>query len=395
MPKKTTYVFLVDSEAAGGCLVGLSMINLYFMAMAFYFMAMAFLATPIWLPFYLLVEWVAEPLIIKAAREGYILGSTAQALLLSFLYLILSPSLLWTSSWCSSIYRRTKFLPLSSRIANILRFRLVLWLASLIFLPIIAFQITGSEGIVASYKMKTPGFKVNYEQNMVDQIELLRIENHYSLNLSPSDRRKILDIAPSSSINDRSIIVVFYDEFKKLQDKYRVDFKRDDKLQIAQSAEKIAYAKNGGWEKPSNAEILKFLEYSFISKISEDRALKKITSFTPDELKLFGKFQPNKFWLPRFSRHRSLELTKLYKHNLSNEQRKVFYENYCNVVVNSIYRAYHVESGYLPGKNDSRMIKSEAKNPKGNPDFNDCRKFLLNKGYQLSNGAMFTYFYKP
>ncbi|MEB3188762.1 MAG: hypothetical protein VKL42_00270 [Snowella sp.] len=57
-----------------------------------------------------------------------------------------------------------------------------------------------------------------------------------------------------------------------------------------------------------------------------------------------------------------------------------------------MYRAYHVESGYLPGKNDSRMIKSEAKNPKGNPDFNDCRKFLLNKGYQLSDGANF---YKP
>jgi len=363
--------------------------------MQLYFMAMAFLATPIWLPFYLLPEWVAEPLIIKAAREGYILDSTSQALLLSFLYLILSPSLLWTFSWCASIYRRTKFLPLSSRIANILRFRLMFWLASLIFLPIIAFQITGSEGIVASYKMKTPGFEVNYEQNMVDQIELLRIENQYSLNLSPSDRRKMLDIAPSSSIDDRSIIIVFYDEFKKLQDKYRVDFKRDDKLQIAQSAEKIAYVKNGGWEKPSKAEILKFLEYSFISKISEDRALKKITSFTSDELKLFGKFQPNKFWLPRFSRHRSIELTKLYKYDLSNEQRKVFYENYCNVVVNSIYRAYHVESGYLPGKNDSRMIKSEAKNPQGNPDFNDCRKFLLDKGYQLSDGAMFTYFYKP
>jgi hypothetical protein len=388
MPKKTTYVFFIDLEAAGGCLVGLFKINLYFMAMAF-------LATPIWLPFYLLPEWVAEPLIIKAAREGYILDSTSQALLLSFLYLILSPSLLWTFSWCASIYRRTKFLPLSSRIANILRFRLMFWLASLIFLPIIAFQITGSEGIVASYKMKTPGFEVNYEQNMVDQIELLRIENQYSLNLSPSDRRKMLDIAPSSSIDDRSIIIVFYDEFKKLQDKYRVDFKRDDKLQIARSAEKIAYVKNGGWEKPSKAEILKFLEYSFISKISEDRALKKITSFTSDELKLFGKFQPNKFWLPRFSRHRSIELTKLYKHDLSNEQRKVFYENYCNVVVNSIYRAYHVESGYLPGKNDSRMIKSEARNPQGNPDFNDCRKFLLDKGYQLSDGAMFTYFYKP
>ncbi|MFM7791147.1 MAG: hypothetical protein ACKO90_24585, partial [Microcystis panniformis] len=194
MPKKTTYVFFIDLEAAGGCLVGLFKINLYFMAMAF-------LATPIWLPFYLLPEWVAEPLIIKAAREGYILDSTSQALLLSFLYLILSPSLLWTFSWCASIYRRTKFLPLSSRIANILRFRLMFWLASLIFLPIIAFQITGSEGIVASYKMKTPGFEVNYEQNMVDQIELLRIENQYSLNLSPSDRRKMLDIAPSSSID--------------------------------------------------------------------------------------------------------------------------------------------------------------------------------------------------
>lgn len=388
MPKKTTYVFFIDLEAAGGCLVGLFKINLYFMAMAF-------LATPIWLPFYLLPEWVAEPLIIKAAREGYILDSTSQALLLSFLYLILSPSLLWTFSWCASIYRRTKFLPLSSRIANILRFRLMFWLASLIFLPIIAFQITGSEGIVASYKMKTPGFEVNYEQNMVDQIELLRIENQYSLNLSPSDRRKMLDIAPSSSIDDRSIIIVFYDEFKRLQDKYHFDFKIDEKLQIAKLAEKTVYVKNDGWERPSKAEILKFLEYSFISKISEDRALKKITSFTSDELKLFGKFQPNKFWLPRFSRHRSIELTKLYKYDLSNEQRKVFYENYCNVVVNSIYRAYHVESGYLPGKNDSRMIKSEAKNPQGNPDFNDCRKFLLDKGYQLSDGAMFTYFYKP
>lgn len=388
MPKKTTYIFFVDLEAAGGCLYGLFMMQLYFMAMAF-------LATPIWLPFYLLPEWVAEPLIIKAAREGYILDSTSQALLLSFLYLILSPSLLWTFSWCASIYRRTKFLPLSSRIANILRFRLMFWLASLIFLPIIAFQITGSEGIVASYKMKTPGFEVNYEQNMVDQIELLRIENQYSLNLSPSDRRKMLDIAPSSSIDDRSIIIVFYDEFKRLQDKYHFDFKIDEKLQIAKLAEKTVYVKNDGWERPSKAEILKFLEYSFISKISEDRALKKITSFTSDELKLFGKFQPNKFWLPRFSRHRSIELTKLYKYDLSNEQRKVFYENYCNVVVNSIYRAYHVESGYLPGKNDSRMIKSEAKNPQGNPDFNDCRKFLLDKGYQLSDGAMFTYFYKP
>jgi hypothetical protein len=388
MPKKTTYVFFIDLEAAGGCLVGLFKINLYFMAMAF-------LATPIWLPFYLLPEWVAEPLIIKAAREGYILDSTSQALLLSFLYLILSPSLLWTFSWCASIYRRTKFLPLSSHIANIIRFRLMFWLASLIFLPIIAFQITGSEGIVASYKMKTPGFEVNYEQNVVDQIELLRIENQYSLNLSPSDRRKMLDIAPSSSIDDRSIIIVFYDEFKRLQDKYHVDFKIDEKLQIAKLAEKTVYVKNDGWERPSKAEILKFLEYSFISKISEDRALKKITSFTSDELKLFGKFQPNKFWLPRFSRHRSIELTKLYKHDLSNEQRKVFYENYCNVVVNSIYRAYHVESEYLPGKNDSRMIKSEAKNPQGNPDFNDCRKFLLDKGYQLSDGAMFTYFYKP
>ncbi|MFM7713131.1 MAG: hypothetical protein ACKO7A_10520, partial [Microcystis sp.] len=95
MPKKTTYVFFIDLEAAGGCLVGLFKINLYFMAMAF-------LATPIWLPFYLLPEWVAEPLIIKAAREGYILDSTSQALLLSFLYLILSPSLLWTFSWCAS-----------------------------------------------------------------------------------------------------------------------------------------------------------------------------------------------------------------------------------------------------------------------------------------------------
>ncbi|WP_216643811.1 hypothetical protein [Microcystis aeruginosa] len=358
-------------------------------------MAMVLLATPIWLPFYLLPEWVAEPLIIKAAREGYILDSTSQALLLSFLYLILSPSLLGTFSWCASIYRRTKFLPLSSHIANILRFRLMFWLASLIFLPIIAFQITGSEGIVASYKMKTPGFEVNYEQNVVDQIELLRIENQYSLNLSPSDRRKMLDIAPSSSIDDRSIIIVFYDEFKRLQDKYHADFKRDEKLEIAKLAEKTVYVKNDGWERPSKAEILKFLEYSFISKISEDRALKKITSFTSDELKLFGKFQPNKFWLPRFSRHRSIELTKLYKHDLSNEQRKVFYEDYCNVVVNSIYRAYHVESGDLPGKNDSRMIKSEAKNPQGNPDFNDCRKFLLDKGYQLSDGAMFTYFYKP
>jgi hypothetical protein len=145
----------------------------------------------------------------------------------------------------------------------------------------------------------------------------------------------------------------------------------------------------------SDHDILKFLEYSVISTIAEDRALKQITSFTSDELKLFGKLEPNKLWLPRFARNRSIELTKLWRHDLSNHQKKVFYEDYCNVVVNSIYRAYHVESGYLPGKNDAKLIKSEAKNPKGNPDFNDCRKFLISKGYQLSNGAMFVYFYKP
>jgi hypothetical protein len=199
-----------------------------------------------------------------------------------------------------------------------------------------------------------------------------------------------------TNLGNRSSIILFYDELVRLGNKYHFPMNMAEKLTILDLSERIVKMhRKREDEIISDHDILKFLEYSVISTIAEDRALKQITSFTSDELKLFGKLEPNKLWLPRFARNRSIELTKLWRHDLSNHQKKVFYEDYCNVVVNSIYRAYHVESGYLPGKNDAKLIKSEAKNPKGNPDFNDCRKFLISKGYQLSNGAMFVYFYKP
>lgn len=241
MPKKTTYVFFVDSEAVGGCLVGLATFNLYVTVMLL-------LAIPIWLPF-LLIQGVAEALIIKAGSEGYILDITSQALLLSCLYIILSPSLLWTCRWCTSIYRRAKFLPLSSHIRKILKFPVRIWLASLICLPIIAFQVTGSNGIAYSYDIKTPGFGETYGQSVLDQIELLKLENQYSLHLSPSDRRKILDFdcySPhcSSSTNTyltgkRSDRVLFLRDFIEIEKKYKIKLSFDKQKELI---EKVKYS---------------------------------------------------------------------------------------------------------------------------------------------------------
>ncbi|MCA2643719.1 MULTISPECIES: hypothetical protein [unclassified Microcystis] len=282
------------------------------------------------------------------------------------------------------------------------------WLLSLVCLPLIAFHTQ-----VGFTKTNT-----EVEQNVFDQLKLLELENKYALNLKPEERQFMLDLTRTkykkivskynglsidynnettyTNLGKRSSIILFYDELVRLGNKYHFPMNMAEKLTILDLSEKIAKMhRKREDEIISDHDILKFLEYSVISTIAEDRALKQITSFTSDELKLFGKLEPNKLWLPRFARNRSIELTKLWRHDLSNHQKKVFYEDYCNVVVNSIYRAYHVESGYLPGKNDAKLIKSEAKNPKGNPDFNDCRKFLISKGYQLSNGAMFVYFYKP
>ncbi|MDB9417014.1 hypothetical protein [Microcystis aeruginosa] len=383
-----------------------------------------FFTFPIWLPF-VFIQTFLENLLEQLSYDGWIIDPMTKFILISIGFILFSPVCcfviipVWVRSFngCILLFRKVKIkvlrifrqpITLSQKRQKFLIKKKILiwiWLLSLFCLPLIAFHT--EVGFTKS--------DAELEQNVFDQLKLLELEKKYALNLKPEERLFMLDLtgiksqeSPSkfngltlsydnhvieTNLGKRSSIILFYDEFERLQNKYHVNFAKDEKLQIIDLAENIVYEKIR--EKVTEAEILKYLEYSFISTIAEDRALKQITSFTSDELKLFGKFQPNKFWLPRFSRHRSIELTKLYKHDLSNEQRKVFYENYCNVVVNSIYRAYHVESGYLPGKNDSRMIKSEAKNPQGNPDFNDCRKFLLDKGYQLSNGAMFTYFYKP
>lgn len=426
---KTTIIFLPNRQSSEGALALCGYL-------VFLVTIITLVISPVWVPFVFITS-LFNNFVEQLSYDGWIIDPISNFIILSIGFILFSPICFFVViplyvgiiNFCLYLFRQVKNLFCESLISyqnqqKIListKVLIALWLLSLLILPLIAFctqiGIKNFPGtITRSYAENVAFYK--FKQNPFDQLKLLDLGKKYSLNLNSEDRKFMLDLTGRrykkflskynslsidynngtiyTNLGERSSIILFYDHLEKLENKYHLKINMNEKLMIVDFSKTIAKRhRKTEDEVLSDKEILKFLEYSFISNISEDRALKKITSFTSDELKLFGKFQPNKFWLPRFSRHRSIELTKLYKHDLSNEQRKVFYEDYCNVVVNSIYRAYHVESGYLPGKNDSRMIKSEAKNPQGNPDFNDCRKFLLDKGYQLSDGAMFTYFYKP
>jgi hypothetical protein len=397
---------------------------LFFFSICIVIIASVF--APVWVPFVLL-QTLFENFVKQLSNDGWIIEPIIKFILLSVGFILLStiycfvitPILTRTFNFSSFVRKihslilrifhqpiTTQQKPSKSLIDK--KILVWVWLLSLVCLPLIAFHTQ-----VGFTKTNT-----DVEQNVFDQLKLLELENKYALNLKPEERQFMLDLTRTkykkivskynglsidynnettyTNLGKRSSIILFYDELVRLGNKYHFPMNMAEKLTILDLSEKIAKMhRKREDEIISDHDILKFLEYSVISTIAEDRALKQITSFTSDELKLFGKLEPNKLWLPRFARNRSIELTKLWRHDLSNHQKKVFYEDYCNVVVNSIYRAYHVESGYLPGKNDAKLIKSEAKNPKGNPDFNDCRKFLISKGYQLSNGAMFVYFYKP
>jgi hypothetical protein len=125
------------------------------------------------------------------------------------------------------------------------------------------------------------------------------------------------------------------------------------------------------------------IEFQVISHLVEKKVENQITELTPEELAIdFPSTLNRKYFIPRFSRLRTIELTQAWKTKLSDKQRTNLRETYCALIVNSIFWAYRVDAGYMPDKQDPRLLESESINPKTSPDFLDCHKFLISSGYQ-------------
>ncbi|CCI22538.1 hypothetical protein [Microcystis aeruginosa] len=406
---------------------------------------------PIWLPFvflqnrfeYLINQWKYDGWIIDPITR-FIFLSVGLILVYTIYIFVIIPTLIIIFDFCNCLFRKAKIqilhlfrqpiavnqrrYKLLIKNKSLIRTLILAWIVSLLVLPLTAFctQI----GIQYLWGTITRSYAENvefhkFQQNPFDQLKLLDLQKKYSLHLKPEEREFMLgstiyyDLQPQgvkTSLGLRSSLVLFYDLFKRLEDKYNVKFQINEKVRFKLAKDLVFEDRILGRNpkidvgKISDSEVLNYLEYSFISEVlglakdtikevHEPDIIDKISDsemLNYLEYSLILNIATKKYSISDryFYRNSALELTRLWKHNLSNEQKKVSYEPYCHAVVNSIYIAYRQESGYLPSKNDSKMINSEAKNPKGDRDFNDCRKFLLNKGYQFIDGP-YNYFYKP
>jgi|GEM_PF-3267390 len=428
---KTTIVFLPSGESWEAAVAGCG-------CLVFWATIICIVTAPIWGPFYFIQNHF-EYLINQWSYDGWIIDPITQLILLSIAFIIFAtiycfvivPAIIITFDFCIYLFKKVKIKilqlfrePITGnqrqrkpliKARFLIRWLIGVWILSLLILPLVAFQT--QIGLQYFLGTLTRSYAENvqfhgFEQNPFDQLKLLDLEKKYSLNLNSEDRQFMLDITGRkykkflingsslswdfdnetiyTNLGLRSGIILFYEELEKFENKYHVTINMPKKLLLLHLSKEIAKGhRKTEDEVISDKDLFKFLEYSFILGIAENKAEKQTIGFTAEELKLFGKLKPNKFQLPRFARNQAIELTKLWQHNLSNEQKKASYEDYCSVVVNSIYRAYTFESGYSPSENDSKMIKSEAKNPKGDSDFNACRKFLINKGYQFDNNSFY------
>lgn len=371
-PRRTRYIIFVPQESLEGLATALG-------SFWFFGYGIAIITAPIWVPILGLIK-VAQTFQKQAAELGFMIPiGTAISTVLFTLFLV--------------IFLVTFFIGLFRRELRLIKKSFISWLLSLLILSVIGNWL----GSLPAHSDSSSQAYAASKQSLDSQIGLILLENKYRLNLKPKERQEILE---------RSNIFEYLDDELELEKKYNLQPSFQERISIIDSsrnnAEKSVEKRipcNGSRDTgisncyrtvQNPSEIVPdYIEFEIISRIAEIKAESR-TKMTSEELSIgFPPRLNRKLFLPQYSRLKTIELTHLWKTQLSDQQRNRLKGNYCTQIVNSVFWAYRVDAGYIPAKDDSRLLKLEANNPKTSPDFLDCHRFILKSGYRFSDWGFY------